>query len=160
MEQVGKDAVASSCATPSPWCPSRRRRWWPPPSARSSPSPMPPVPASSGAAWPTASAPAPRGWPTCWRRPKRTCWPTWPSPPSTGGRAGRTPPWNGPSRQVTRRTHVVGLFPTAGAVVRLVGAVLVEQHDEWQVGRRYCSAASLTKLLTAEEVAPLPVARL
>ncbi len=55
------------------------------------------------------------------------------------------------NREIGRRTDVVGIFPNDRALIRLTTSVVIEQNDEWLVGRRYLSAHSMESLLEEEE---------
>jgi putative transposase len=52
------------------------------------------------------------------------------------------------NRKIGRRSDVVGIFPNDAALLRLAGMLLLEQNDEWLVGRRYLSETSMTLVLT------------
>jgi transposase-like protein len=60
------------------------------------------------------------------------------------------------NREIRRRTDVVGIFPDRGSIVRLVGAVLAEQHDELADGRRYLGLEVLNRSRLALITNPTP----
>jgi transposase-like protein len=55
------------------------------------------------------------------------------------------------NREIGRRTDVVGIFPNDRSLIRLAASVVIEQNDEWLVGRRYLSAHSLNAVLDQEK---------
>ena len=59
------------------------------------------------------------------------------------------------NKEIKRRADVVGIFPNDAAVIRLVGALMLEQSDEWAVSRRYFSLESLARLVDTH-LAQLP----
>src|SRR5262245_43529330 len=71
-------------------------------------------------------------------------------PPDHWTKLRSTNPLERVNREIGRRTDVVGIFPNDRSLIRLAASVVIEQNDEWLVGRRYLSAHSLETVLDRE----------
>ncbi len=58
------------------------------------------------------------------------------------------------NQEVKRRTEVVGIFPNEAGIRRLVGAVLMEQNDDWIQGKRYLTLETMAEVSSTTEPAP------
>ena len=88
-----------------------------------------------------------------------TCWPLSPFRPNTAPSCHSTNPLERLNKEVKRRADVVGMFPNEASITRLIGAVLLEQNDEWLLQCRYMQIEGMAELalpLIDTELGKLP----
>ena len=81
------------------------------------------------------------------------CCPISTSPSSTAAKLHSTNALERLTKEVKRRADVVGIFPNEAAIIRLIGAVLLEQNDEWQLQRRHMQVEAMAGLVAAPDAA-------
>ena len=64
------------------------------------------------------------------------------------------------NKEIKRRTNVVGIFPNEEAIIRLVGALMLEQNDEWAVTRRYMTLETVAAVCEDNRMDPALIAAL
>ena len=64
------------------------------------------------------------------------------------------------NKDIKRRTNVVGIFPNEAAIRRLVGALMMEQNDEWAVTRRYMTLETVAAICDDSIMDPAKIAAL
>ena len=147
LNATGSAAASTSCATR--WrMPARAAGVSSPPSSPPrSPRTMPRPPSASGARSPTSSAPSCPSSAGFLDEAETDVLAYMTFPPQHRAKLHSTNPIERLNGEIKRRTEVVGIFPNEDAIVRLVGAILLEQNDEWAVQR--------ARYMTLETIAPL-----
>ncbi len=79
-------------------------------------------------------------------------------PKDHGTRLHSTNPLERLNKAIKRKTHVVGIFPNQIAIARLVGALMLEQNDEWAVTRRYMTLDTIDEVCKDQTVGVAKIA--
>jgi Transposase, Mutator family len=146
----------TGCAPPWPTCPRGSRRWSPPPCAK--PAFLQPDQASARRVWRQVADQLRPRWPKLAAlmdesEPDVLAYMGFPA--QHRAKLHSTNPLERLNKEVKRRADVVGIFPSEPSIVRLIGAVLLEQNDEWQLRHRYMQVEAMAELASpAAETEP------